>query len=127
MADNDSTPPEGGPFDFEAFPADTCFHERRTEGESAPKRDEPSPARDRTLRKERRRRIDPTTFEKQYSTEELDFMNAMQRFKLRSGKAFPAYGDVLKVARDLGYQRSPDEGPADGRTSGGESEESSRS
>ena len=121
MADNDSTPPEGAPFDFEAFPADTCFHERRTEGRSASKRDETGADRERSPRKERRRRIDPTTFEKQYSAEELDFMNAMQRFKVRSGKAFPAYGDVLKVARDLGYQRSPDENPADGRASGDDS------
>ena len=90
MADTDSTPPDGSAFDFDAYPEDTCFHERRT----VPRR----PAR-----KERRRRIDPTTFEKQYSGDELEFMNAMQRFKDSSGKAFPSYGEVLAVALKLGY------------------------
>jgi hypothetical protein len=33
-------------------------------------------------------------------------MNAMQRFKELSGKAFPSYGDVLKVAISLGYRRA---------------------
>ena len=33
-------------------------------------------------------------------------MNAMQRFKELSGKTFPSYGDVLKVAIMLGYRRA---------------------
>ena len=33
-------------------------------------------------------------------------MNAMQRFKVQSGKTFPSHGEVLAVARSLGY-RSP--------------------
>ena len=57
-------------------------------------------------KKERRRRIDPTTFEKQYTDDEMEFMNAMQRFKELSGKTFPTYGDVLKVAVSLGYRRA---------------------
>jgi hypothetical protein len=32
-------------------------------------------------------------------------MNAMQRFKEQSGKQFPTYADVLKVAATLGYRR----------------------
>ena len=61
---------------------------------------------ERRQKKERRRRIDPTTFEKQYTDDEMEFMNAMQRFKELSGKTFPTYGDVLKVAVSLGYRRA---------------------
>jgi hypothetical protein len=35
--------------------------------------------------------------------EELEFMNAMQSYKIRTGKPFPSYGEVLEVARSLGY------------------------
>lgn len=95
MADNRSTLGGGSEFDFENFPPDSCFHERREVPEQA-----------RPARKERRRRIDPTTFEKQYTLEELEFMNAMQQFKVRSGKTFPSFGEVLDVARSLGYEKS---------------------
>ena len=61
---------------------------------------------ERREKKERRRRIDPTTFEKQYSDDEMEFMNAMQRFKELSGKTFPSHGDVIKVAVMLGYRRA---------------------
>ena len=94
MADNRSTPGGGSEFDFENFPPNSCFHERREVPEHV-----------RPARKERRRRIDPTTFEKQYTPEELEFMNAMQQFKMRSGKTFPSFGDVLEVARSLGYEK----------------------
>jgi hypothetical protein len=32
-------------------------------------------------------------------------MNAVQRFKERTGKSFPTHGEVLKVAAGLGYRR----------------------
>jgi hypothetical protein len=35
----------------------------------------------------------------------MEFMNAVQRFKEQSGKAFPSYGEVLKIAVRLGYRR----------------------
>jgi hypothetical protein len=60
---------------------------------------------ERRRKKERRRRIDPTTFEKQYTKDEMEFMNAMQRFKVQSGKSFPSFEEVLKVAFDLGYRK----------------------
>lgn len=97
MPDTDLTPRDGRPFDFDAFPPDTLFHERRT----PPPRPTPRP------RAERRRRIDPTTFEKQYTPDELEFMTAMQRFKVQTGKTFPSHGEVLAVARSLGYRRRP--------------------
>lgn len=92
------TPAPPVSFDFAAYPPDTLFHDRRTPlPTDAPIAAPPRP------RRERRRRIDPTTFEKQYTTEELEFMNAMQRFKVQSGKTFPSHGEVLRVARRLGY------------------------
>jgi len=36
-------------------------------------------------------------------------MNAMQRFKELSGKAFPSYGEVLKIASALGYRKLVDD------------------
>jgi len=112
--DNDQTKPRPKEFDFSAFPPNTVFHERRTgrerrEDGSADKKPEAvaprAVANDQRTKKERRRRIDPTTFEKQYSVEEMEFMNAMQRFKESTGKSFPTYGEVLKVAAAIGYRR----------------------
>ena len=39
-------------------------------------------------------------------------MNAMQRFKERTGKPFPTYAEVIKVAVSLGYRRPVDDRPA---------------
>lgn len=106
---------QGPEFDFSRFPPNTLFHERRqrTDGperdaEDAALDDDTSPASrpERRPRKERRRRIDPTTFEKQYSQDEMEFMKAMQRFKELSGTAFPSHGDVLRIAIALGYRRA---------------------
>jgi len=112
MSDSPKDPKAECTFDFAAYPPNTVFHERRTgkdrrEGEVT----KPSPP----PRKERRRRIDPTTFEKQYTDDEMEFMNAMQRFKERSGKSFPSYGEVIKVAMTLGYRKLVNaESPEDG-------------
>ena len=77
------------------------------------KAERPDGPPERRQKKERRRRIDPTTFEKQYTDDELEFMNAMQRYKELSGKAFPSYGDVIRVAVSLGYRRPVFEFDAD--------------
>ena len=113
MIEPDESRPEPVPFDFEAYPDDTLFYDRR---EGRDRRDvaptpvpkveaTPKPPAERRAKKERRRRIDPTTFEKQYTDDELEFMNAMQRFKVMSGKSFPTHGDVLRVAFSLGYRK----------------------
>jgi hypothetical protein len=116
MAENDDqTKSKTSEFDFSAFPSNTLFHERRygrdrrtpparsgaTDGH--PKNTEQARP-ERRARKERRKRIDPTTFEKQYTGDELEFMNAMQRFKERTGKTFPTHGEVIRVAISLGYR-----------------------
>ena len=113
-ADQEQTNPAPQEFDFSSYPRNTLFHERRTGRDRRHRGDganasagphQPAPA-ERRAKKERRRRIDPTTFEKQYTDDELEFMKAMQRFKELSGKTFPTHGDVLKVAVMLGYRRA---------------------
>ncbi|MDR3619826.1 MAG: hypothetical protein P4L85_10795 [Paludisphaera borealis] len=114
-----STP---GSFDFSAFPKNTVFHERRTGRDrrdfmtppiaprvEAPRDQTGAKPPERRARKERRKRIDPTTFEKQYTDDELAFMNAMQRFKERTGRPFPSHGEVIKVAVTLGYRKLVDD------------------
>lgn len=109
MSDFDETSPDPAKFDFSAFPDDTLFLDRRTlpERRDRPKAVAKPPAAppERRARKERRRRVDPTTFEKQYTEDEIQFMNAVQEFKNRSGKSFPSHGDILRVAAGLGYRK----------------------
>ena len=106
MSDQEQTPTPAPKFDFDAFPADACFHDRRG---GKDRRDlKPPPPKKTTERRdkpERRKRIDPTTFEKQYTPAEIEFMTAMQQFKVRTGRPFPTYGEVLKVAVSVGYRR----------------------
>ena len=53
----------------------------------------------------RRRQIDPTTCERDYSEEEIEFMNAMELYKRKSGRMFPTCSEVLEVLRKMGYVR----------------------
>jgi hypothetical protein len=54
----------------------------------------------------RRRRIDPTTCDRDYSLAELEFAQAMQAYKQTSGRLFPTWSEVLEVLRSLGYRKS---------------------
>jgi hypothetical protein len=54
---------------------------------------------------ERRRQIDPTTCERDYQPDEIEFMRAMDDYKRRSGRQFPTWSEVLEVLRDLGYRK----------------------
>ena len=56
-------------------------------------------------RKERRRQIDPTTCERDYSADEVEFMTALDNYKRKSGRMFPTCSEILEVIRDLGYQK----------------------
>ncbi len=58
----------------------------------------------------RRRQIDPTTCERDYTEDEVEFMNALDDYKRKSGRMFPTCSEVLEVVRSLGYVRlSPNE------------------
>ena len=53
----------------------------------------------------RRRQIDPTTCERDYSAEEIEFMNALDQYKRASGRMFPTCSEILEVIRGLGYAK----------------------
>ena len=54
---------------------------------------------------ERRRQIDPTTCERNYSINEVEFMRAMDQYKRKSGRPFPTWSEVLEVLMSLGYRK----------------------
>jgi hypothetical protein len=60
----------------------------------------------RAERGERRRQVDPTTCEKEYSDDEIDFMKAMDLYKRANRRPFPTWSEVLEVLRALGYRRT---------------------
>ena len=53
----------------------------------------------------RRRFVDPTTSEREYTKAETEFMLAMNEYKRQSGRMFPTWSEVLEVLRDLGYEK----------------------
>lgn len=54
---------------------------------------------------QRRRQIDPTTCEREYSVDEIEFMHALDAYKHTSGRMFPTCSEILEVIRGLGYVR----------------------
>lgn len=55
----------------------------------------------------RRRQIDPTTCERDYSDDEVEFMQALDAYKRKHGRMFPTCSEILEVLRGLGYQKLP--------------------
>ena len=60
-------------------------------------------------KKQRRRHIDPTTCERDYSEQEIEFMRAMDDYKRDAGRMFPTCSEVLEVIRALGYYQLNDD------------------
>lgn len=56
----------------------------------------------------RRRQIDPTTCEREYSDSEIEFMQALDEYKRRSGRMFPTCSEILEVLAELGYRKDED-------------------
>ncbi len=71
----------------------------QNEGDAAPAR----------RKKQRRRHIDPTTCERDYNNDEIEFMRAMDDYKRDSGRMFPTCSEVLEVIRGLGYVKLSEE------------------
>lgn len=69
-------------------------------------------------RLERRRQIDPTTCERDYSDGEIEFMRAMDDYKRKSGRPFPTWSEVLEVVMSLGYRKVADPSLLEWRTFG---------
>jgi hypothetical protein len=55
----------------------------------------------------RRRQIDPTTCERDYTGDEIEFMQALEAYKVANGRMFPTCSEILEVIRGLGYVRLP--------------------
>ncbi len=53
----------------------------------------------------RRRQIDPTTCEREYTDAEVEFMHALDQYKRASGRMFPTCSEILEVLRALGYEK----------------------
>lgn len=69
-------------------------------------------------RLDRRRQIDPTTCERDYSDNEIEFMRAMDDYKRKSGRPFPTWSEVLEVVMSLGYRKVADPSTMEWRTFG---------
>jgi hypothetical protein len=79
--------------------------ERRDE-EAVEEAKTPAPKLERRQKVNRRRQIDPTTCERDYSEQEVEFMNALDDYKRKSGRMFPTCSEVLEVIRSLGYVKA---------------------
>ncbi len=81
--------------------------DRRGKNPDRRKKSEPVAVERRTLQRRtkvnRRRQIDPTTCERDYTNEEIEFMSALDEYKRTSGRMFPTCSEVLEVIRGLGY------------------------
>ncbi len=54
---------------------------------------------------QRRRQIDPTTCEREYNEQEIEFMHALDEYKRSSGRMFPTCSEILEVLLKLGYRK----------------------
>lgn len=81
--------------------------DRRDESPRAPAESKSAaPLMERRVKVNRRRQIDPTTCERDYSDDEVEFMNALDDYKRKSGRMFPTCSEVLEVIRNLGYVKA---------------------
>lgn len=76
----------------------------RRAGEKSERRKQDAPVMvERRVKVQRRRQIDPTTCEREYTDAEIEFMQAMDAYKRKNGRMFPTCSEILEVIRDLGY------------------------
>lgn len=61
--------------------------------------------REDSSKTDRRRMVDPTTCEREYSEDEILFMRAMDQYKRDNRRPFPTWSEVLEVVISLGYRK----------------------
>lgn len=96
--------------------------ESKDRREPSDRREESAPVKverrklERRVKVSRRRQIDPTTCERDYDSDEIEFMSALDEYKRSSGRMFPTCSEMLEVIKKLGYEKrpklEPDEQPA---------------
>ena len=72
------------------------------------RRTEEKPVANDRRKGHRRRQIDPTTCERDYSDPEIEFMQALDEYKRLSGRMFPTCSEILEVLLKLGYRQVAD-------------------
>ncbi len=72
---------------------------------AADRRMEEAPVASERRKTTRRRQIDPTTCERDYTDREIEFMHAMDDYKRTSGRMFPTCSEILEVIEKLGYRK----------------------
>ena len=77
---------------------------RRKATEDRRKKNEPVAKERRKV--QRRRQIDPTTCERDYSDCEIEFMQALDEYKRKNGRMFPTCSEILEVLLALGYRKT---------------------
>lgn len=89
--------------------SDVLVHDRRGKRGERRKRSIPVAVDrrkgDRREPGERRRQVDPTTCERDYTDEEITFMKAIDQYKRDNRRPFPTWSEVLEVLRALGYRK----------------------
>ena len=84
--------------------------DRRSQDPSTQTNQQGEDRRQGDRRKNRRRQIDPTTCERDYSGDEIEFMQALDVYKRDNGRMFPTCSEVLEVLRSLGYVKLSETG-----------------
>ena len=104
MTHPDAIPPESAEGKSEA--GGFAFHDRRKRNIPIATDRRAKNAAEKRKNSERRRLIDPTTCERDYSEDETEFMKAMDRYKRENRRPFPTWNEVLEVLHSLGYLRT---------------------
>jgi hypothetical protein len=76
----------------------------RSAASTSPRRKPPAPDAPQPARDGRRGNV-ITSDAIDYTDEEMAFMRAVQTWKKRTGKLFPALSEILAIVRELGYRK----------------------
>lgn len=65
-------------------------------------------------RPRKRRGVDPTTCERNYTTQETEFMLALDSYRRHNHRPFPTCSEILEVLHALGYRQVAEPTPIPG-------------